>query len=110
METVRAARQMQPKNRPESDLLAPAVVLTYADLADLSSIIGRNIGVKDPSAIKGELFNCVGELTTISVEGVPVTLEPRLLQRLKSRCLDKPNFDKWLREVVIKQLHDFCGW
>lgn len=90
--------------------LSSAVVLTYADVETLSGLMGKNIYSQDPAEIKSQLLHQIGELTTFTVEGVPITLEPRLLTRLKSRCLDKPNFDKWLREIVIRQLHDYAGW
>ncbi len=82
----------------------PAVVLTVAELAVLGSLLRRNL--KD----KEDLFKAVQATTSVTVEGAVVILEPRLLQRLKSRCLDKPNFPNWLRDVVIKQLHDYAGW
>jgi hypothetical protein len=100
----------KPPAKIEPSPQSAAVVLTYADLMDLGSILGSNISIATPYLAKTELFNRIRELTTISVEGVPITLEPRLLMRLKSHCLDKPNFDKWLKEVVVKQLHDYAGW
>lgn len=87
---------------PEPD--DPAAVLTVAELAYLGRLLGRNL--KDKEA----LLKAVKATTTLTVEGVPVTLEPRLLERLKSRCLDKNNFSGWLKDVVIKQLHDYAGW
>lgn len=82
----------------------PAVVLTNDDLIQLSKVARRNITDKE------SLFASVILLNTVRVEGVDVALEPRLLQRLKTRCLDKEAFPGWLREVIVKQLHDYAGW
>ncbi len=94
---------VKPK-RIEPDPEDPAMVLTHADVAHISAACKRNILEKD------QLLRAVSEMTTLTVEGVAVTLEPRLLGRLKSRCLDKPNFPTWLTSVVIKQLHDYAGY
>jgi hypothetical protein len=88
----------------EPDPLDPALVLTHADLDCLNRSLKKRIATTD------ELLAAVSATTTLTVEGIPVTLEPRLLMRLKSRCLDKPNFPRWLSEVVKRQLHDYAGW
>lgn len=92
------------KKHNEPDPLDPAIVLTVEDLNGLSAITKMRI------TDKASLFQAVTNLVAISVEGVEVPLEYRLLMRLKSRCLDKDNFPRWLREVVIRQLHDYAGW
>lgn len=94
----------KPVTKREPDPLDPALVLTHGDLIGISKLIRRNVTDRDT------LLSAITSMNTVNVEGVPVALEPRLLQRLKSRCLDKPNFQHWLAEVVVKQLHDFAGW
>jgi len=84
--------------------MKPAVTLTHDDLAAISVLLMK------PVTTKEELLVAITVQNTVTVEGVPITLEPRLLQRLKSRCLDKPNFPRWLAETVTRQLHDYCGW
>lgn len=91
-----------PKLTP--DPLDPALVLTHGDLIALGKVMRKNVTDRET------LLAAIASLNAVSVEGVQVTLEPRLLQRLKTRCLDKPNFPNWLAEVVVKQLHDFAGW
>lgn len=89
---------------PEPDPLDPALVLTFADLQELGAICRTHLTDRE-SIVKAMTL-----LSTVSVEGVKVTLEPRLLSRLKSRCLDKPNFPKWLAQTIVTQLHDYAGW
>lgn len=102
-EAVKAPRpQSQPKLA--IDPLDPAVVLSHGDLAALSKMMKRNVFNRD------ELLAAIASLNTVNVEGIPIVLEPRLLQRLKSRCLDKPNWPQWLAASVVKQLHDLAGW
>lgn len=88
----------------EPDLLDPALVLTHADLLMLSKQMRKNVHDKD------SLLAAIANLNRFTVDGMSVTLEPRLLERLKSRCLNKPNFQKWLEETVVMQLHNFAGW
>ena len=86
------------------DPLDPAMVLTFADISLIGKMMRKNLSGKE------DLLATIASLNMVSVEGVAVTLEPRLLQRLKSRCLDKDRFSGWLAEVVVKQLHDYAGW
>ena len=91
-------------NRPFVDLMDPAMVLTGADLEEL----GRSLHTRITN--REELFAAVASAASVSVEGVPISLELKLLSRLKSRCLDKEHFPRWLSEVIIRQLHDYAGW
>lgn len=92
------------KKHSEPDPLDPALVLTVEDLNGLSAITKMRI------TDKASLFFAVTALVAVSVEGIEVPLEYRLLTRLQSRCLDKGNFPRWLREIIIRQLHDYAGW
>ena len=92
------------KPRRAPDPLDVALVLTYADLQELSKSMRINVSDKDT------LLAAIGRLNRLSVGSVSAQLEPRLLERLKSRCLDKERFPQWLAEVVVKQLHDYAGW
>ncbi len=80
-----------------------AMTLSQNDLNRLSALTGKNILTRD------DLISQVTFLSCVTVEGVQVALEPGLLSRLKSRCY-KQEFPMFLRETVVKQLHDFCGW
>jgi hypothetical protein len=100
-----ATRPMPPiRKLAEPDPLDPAMVLTHADVASIARLCRQNI------LSQADLMKAITNLGTVSVEGVQVTLEPRLLQRLKSRCLIKDGFPGWLRDVVIRQLHDYAGY
>lgn len=97
---------LKPKlKRQEPDPQDPAVVLTYADLDLISRSLRKTLITN-----QDELMAAISSVTSINVEGVPVTLEPKLLMRLKSRCLDKAAWPGWLKDVVTKQLHDYAGW
>lgn len=87
---------------PEPD--DPAVVLTFADLTEIGLLLKKNLRDKET------LVKAIQAASSVSVEGASITLESRLLQRLKTRCLDKGNFHNWLKEVVVKQLHDYAGY
>jgi hypothetical protein len=87
-----------------ADFDDPAVVLTVGELQALGKLMRRNLADKE------SLMAAICMLNEVSVEGATIRLEPRLLQRLKTRCLDKPNFPRWLSEVIVRQLHDFVGW
>jgi hypothetical protein len=88
----------------EPDPLDPAVVLTFADLALIGQYLAKRITSQE------ELLGAIEASTRINVEGISIRLEPRLLMRLKTRCLDKPRWPSWLAETVKKQLHDYAGW
>ena len=98
------------KIKRDQEPLAPAAVLTHGDVAEIARLLSRNFTLDNSNAIKEELIAAVRSLTSMSVEGVEIKLEPRLLQRLRTRCLKGNDFPGWLREVVIKQLHDYAGW
>jgi len=84
--------------------VAVVVSLTHDDLLELSPFLGRTVQTKD------ELFLACQSLSTVTVDGQEVTLEPKLLSRLKSRCIGKQEFGPWLKKVVIEQLHSYVGW
>lgn len=88
----------------EPDLLDPALVLTHGDLLMLSKQMRKNLHDRD------SLLAAITTMNRFTVDGMAVTLEPRLLERLKSHCLDKPNFAQWLADSVVRQLHDLVGW
>jgi len=80
------------------------ITLTQSDLHELGRILHKNI------LSKSQLITAVEDAASMSVEDVIVSLEPRLLTRLRSRCIRKEDWDEWLAAVVIKQLHDFAGY
>lgn len=80
-----------------------AFIITQDDLAEFARVLSKNIKSKD------ELMAACRALTTVSVDGVEITLEPGLLTRLKSRCIRR-EFPEFLRETIRKQLFDYVGW
>ncbi len=88
---------------PEPSPEDPAAVLTYGEMAEIGRLFCKHLKDKDA------LIKAITYATTVSVEGVKITIEPRLLIRLKSRCLTN-DFPGFLKEVVIKQLHDYAGY
>lgn len=86
---------------PEPD--DPAVVLTVAELSQISALLRRNLHDKEG------LLQAIRIASTFKLDGISINLEPRLLQRLKTRCLVK-DFPGFLRDVIIKQLHDYAGY
>ena len=75
-----------------------------SDLRDIGKILSTNIATKQDLMIACEIA------AQISVDGIDIRLEPRLLQRLKSRCIGNRLFSEFLKETVVKGLHDFAGW
>ena len=80
--------------------------LTQDDIAELSRYLGRNIS----SSI--DLVSAARNVSTLRIKGMesaPITHDPYLLSRLKSRCHPTTDFPQFVRETVIKMLSDFCG-
>lgn len=77
--------------------------ITQDDVAEFARVLSKNIKTKD------ELMAACRALTTVSVNGIEITLEPGLLTRLKSRCIRR-DFSEFLRETIVKDLHSFVGW
>lgn len=96
--------QPKPIKPPEPSLEDPAVVLTHGEMQDIGRLLGKNLCDKEG------LLKAITAATNINIDGVEVNLEPRLLQRLKSRCLKGQSFPEWLRDVTIRQLHDYAGY
>ncbi len=88
----------------EGHLLTSAVILTQDDMIEISRLLRRNVQTKD------ELMLACQLLTTISVDGQEISLEPRLLQRLHSRCARTQEFGQLIKQTVVRQVHAFCGW
>lgn len=84
------------------DAETASIALTDADVRAISEMLGINVNNSD------SLRKAVGKMSTLDVEGVKITLEPYLLQRLRTRCLDKdwPNF---LARTVRELLAGYAG-
>lgn len=80
------------------------MTLTDEQVHQLSKLVGLN--VTTPEA----LIDRVRMMSQISVNGVPVTLEPGLITRLRSRCLDKSRFPEYVAGEVKRLLHGAVGW
>lgn len=85
--------------------LAPgSITLTLDDLLSISSILHMQIRDRD------SLLRAATMLVTASVDGVDIDIEPRLLQRIKSRCPGGVPFPRFLQDTITQQLHAFVGW
>lgn len=93
-----------PVKKLATDLDDPAAVLTIGDMNAIGHLLGKNLRTKE------DLVRAISALTAISVDGISITLEPGLLQRLKSRCLRKDAFPQWLSDTIKDCLHGFVGW
>ena len=85
---------------------ATHLMLSKADLSELTKLLGRNIADVD------DLMLAVRNVTTLSVKGLEegdITLEPYLLNRLKSRCHPTEYFPKFVRERVKELLAGYAG-
>jgi hypothetical protein len=101
---VEREKQREPHDpRDPDDASDIAMFLTQSDINRLSSITGRNLLTRE------DLISQVTFLSCVSVEGTSIPLEPGLLSRLKSRCY-KQEFPTFLRDVILRELHAFCGW
>lgn len=90
----------EPGDNDQDDI---AISLTQDEVNRLSAICGKNI------LTSSDLLSQMTFLTCVSVQGAKIPIEPGLLSRLKSRCY-KQEFHVFLKEVITKQLHDYCGW
>ena len=98
---------------PEVDQLKSAqaahnssLTLSKDDLAQLTKLLGRNIADAD------DLMLAARNVTTLSVKGLEegdITLEPYLLNRLKSGCHPTEYFPKFVRERVKELLAGYAG-
>ena len=77
--------------------------LTPEQVLELSVLLGRNVNDRR------DLIKAVRNLSTISVDGLALTLEPYLLNRLKSRCHPTEEWGVFLRRVIVEQLNAYAG-
>jgi hypothetical protein len=87
---------------PEPD--DPMFNLSYADVEQIGTALKKYIGDREG------LLAAVNAVATINVNGICITLEPRLLERMKTRCINKERWPEFLAEIVTRQLHDWAGW
>ena len=80
-----------------------AMEMTTEEVNELSRIIGYNF--RTPQ----DLIEKVRFLTTISVDGVEIRLDPGLLTRLKSRAV-RQTLGQYIQTEVKRLLHGAVGW
>ena len=78
------------------------IFINKPEIEELSRLTGRNIDNR------GELIAAVRRLSTISVNGQEITLEPYLLQRLDTRRLKEP-MGEYLDREIKRLLCGFAG-
>jgi hypothetical protein len=81
---------------------AGSVILSDDDLQEIGGYLGRNI------LNRRDLLIAAEKVTGICVDGVNITLEPALLNRLKSRCVRR-EYREWLAEIVTTCLREYAG-
>ena len=78
-------------------------MLSEKHLAELSTLLSANI------MNATDLMRAARNVSTVSVQGIKVTLEPYLLDRLHSRCHPTDNFPDFLRARLLELLAGYCG-
>lgn len=68
----------------------------------LEKLLARNLTTAD------ELVACVQRSLSATINGVEVSLEPRLLEHLRSRCIGM-DFDKFIVMMVKRLLEEHVG-
>jgi hypothetical protein len=81
----------------------PCLELGTQDLEDLTNLLGRNIDSVDG------LLAAAKAVTTLSVDGIDITLDSYLLNRLKSRCHPTQDFPQFVRDRVKELLSGYAG-
>lgn len=78
------------------------IILSDSDRQTLEQLLGKNFN--DAATLTGALHHAL----SISIDGLTITLPPRLLDRLRSRSLGM-DFDKFLSMLIQRQLEEYCG-
>jgi len=80
-----------------------AIVLLASDIAEITPYLGLNVANRE------DLIARIKMLSSLRLDNTDVIFEPALLTRLKSRCLDKENFGKWLGARVKEWACSYVG-
>lgn len=72
-------------------------------LKDLSRSLGLNINSPE------QLVSRVKSMSSFDLDGMEISLEPALLQRLKSRCVGRQDFKEFVSAEITRQLRAFVG-
>lgn len=70
---------------------------------DMEACLGKNF--RDGNALAAE----VKKLVTINVADLPVRLQEKTIERLKSRCINQPDFRAWLEQQIQVMCDQFVG-
>jgi hypothetical protein len=81
---------------------APPFTLSDDQLKELSKALGLNI------TSSAGLVSRVKSMTSLNLDGLEITLEPALLQRLKSRCV-RQDFREFVSNEITRQLRAYVG-
>lgn len=82
----------------------PVLGLSQDQVNEISSLLGLNIVNPD------QLIQRVRAMRQITVEGVDITLDPGLVNRLRSRCVKKDGFADYLTAEIKRLLHGAVGY
>ena len=95
------AQFSDPADDQEPDTDA-CIILVESDIRELNRALSHNL------TDEKDLIAVVKKLTTISVNGMEITLEPKLLHRLHTRCV-RGGFEAWFRAEIIRMLNGYVG-
>ena len=92
------------KPKPTSEYVDTHVgmELSVDDVHQLNSALGINLQSRE------QLVSRVKSMTSLNLDGLEVTLEPSLLQRLKSRCV-RQDFREFVSNEITRQLRAYVG-
>ncbi|HKT90147.1 MAG TPA: hypothetical protein VJQ59_17000 [Candidatus Sulfotelmatobacter sp.] len=77
--------------------------IPHSTKREIETAVGMNL--RDGSM----LANAVKRLATLNVAELPVRLQMKTLERLKSRCINQPDFRLWLEQQIQVLCDQFVG-
>lgn len=86
--------------KPSTD--SKQVVITDQERREIERLIAKNITTGQ------DLIASLIRLASVNVDGATLSLEPRLLERLQSRCIGM-SFDKFLELTIKRLLEEYAG-
>ena len=81
---------------------AKPLYFTDSERQRLEALVGKNVSSAD------EALTMLLRALSVRIDDAAVTLHPRLLARLKSRCFTA-NFGKWLSQLIVEELERYVG-
>lgn len=86
--------------KPSTD--SKSVFISDSERREIERLIAKNITTAQ------DLISILHRMVTVDIDGLQVSLEPRLLERLKTRCIGMP-FEQFLHTTIRKLLREYAG-